>query len=65
MRTREEVVTYIRAGNKNWTRYLEKGGCSHFGLQELRMIMDYIYEEAPQNEAEELTAGDFKLNTFY
>lgn len=64
MRTRKEVAAYINAGGKGFEmKHTEKGSCYHFGLQDLRVLMDYIYGDVPSNEEERLKGGN-ELNAF-
>lgn len=51
MKTRKEVAKYI-----NETFYDSAGGRHkthwHYGVQELRVLMDFIYSGEPQGDAE-------------
>ena len=54
MKTREEAARFIEkqlALTHNCTR--EKGSKGHYGMQELRELMDFIYEGLP-TEAQKL-----------
>lgn len=57
MRTREEAVKFVtkQFDDVNPTER-NKGGQVHYGLQELRDLMDFLYEQEPQSEAEQLNA---------
>jgi len=55
------VVTRRRAANFIHKQFeveyftkREKGGCFHYGRQELRDLMDFIYEGEPENKSEEI-----------
>lgn len=55
MRSREDVAKFaadLIDGTRETTGV--KGDKVHFGLQEVRDLMDYIYEGEPQNEKEEV-----------
>lgn len=56
MKTREEVARHI----ENWLKHgdvsteREKAGKYHIGWQELRDLLDFIYEGPPDNNEQEL-----------
>lgn len=65
MKSREEAVALIGRQfdiNKGDGSDLEKGGCVHYGLQELRELMDFIYDERPSKSEEELIV---QIKTWY
>ena len=53
MRSREEVVQFI-AGQFDTGTTREKGDKCHYGLQELRELVDFIYGSPPMNREQEL-----------
>lgn len=59
MKTREEVVIAIEdlmEGEDDLElMWRSKHHKSHFGKQELKILMDFIYEEEPQNVDQKLT----------
>ena len=61
MKNREEVARFIEKQfdyNSDYKCEREKGDCSHYGWQELRDLMDFIYECEPKTKKEELTNTD-------
>ena len=49
MKTLEEAARFIEAQLKHdWVSKLEKGHQFHYGKQELRELMDFIYEGPPE-----------------
>jgi len=54
-RRRAEVVKLIKKQMEH-DRGLEKGGCWHYGTQELRELLDFIYNQEPRTKDEELEA---------
>lgn len=49
MKTREESARFIEAQLKyDWVPKLEKGIQFHYGKQELRELMDFIYGGPPE-----------------
>lgn len=56
MKPREDVARFIEDQLKNGTkRYKDAYG---YGLQELRDLLDYLYESTPKNPKEELYRDD-------
>ena len=58
MKTRKEVVKFL--DNRKFsttTIFSSKRSRSHFGKQELKMLMDFIYEGEPQSDDEKLGDG--------
>jgi hypothetical protein len=51
MKTRADAVALI---NRQLDEEKPAGGCYHYGLLELRELMDYIYEGLPASKAEML-----------
>lgn len=53
MKTREEAARFVEA-QFDWTSdyecKLEKGGCHHYGKQEVRELMDFIYGGEPASD---------------
>lgn len=63
MKTREEVARVIdsqlaMAGDD--VMFYRKNQKIHYGLQELKDLMDFIYEGAPKSEEEKITHGGSK-----
>ena len=54
METREKAVRLIESQFIDQKVYREKGGGWHYGLQELRELMDFIYNSEPLNDKEKL-----------
>jgi hypothetical protein len=55
MKTREEAANFIHEQlNYRYKCPRNKGRNFHYGIQELRVLMDYIYEGAPQSKEEEI-----------
>ena len=55
MKTREEVARFVE--KQMGGRYIcsrNKNYAHHYGLQELRELMDFIYGEEPQNEEQKI-----------
>lgn len=54
MKSREEVVKLIKLQlndlNSERTGAREKGSKAHYGKQELRELLDFIYGSTPENE---------------
>lgn len=59
MKSRREVVEFIESQDNPYVMYVARKSdqvtCWHFGLVEMRMILDFIYDGAPKSEDEELT----------
>ena len=54
MKDREEVAQFINEG-RNYSKDFRREKCSwHFGLLELRDLMDFIYGEQPKSEEEHI-----------
>lgn len=49
MKTRKEVAEYINSGKCVKDAETNKGAMWHFGLLELRALMDFIYEGKPED----------------
>jgi hypothetical protein len=59
MKTREAAVKFITNQlDYDYQCGREKAGAVHYGLQDLRELMDFIYGGPPQTSAEELTKPD-------
>jgi hypothetical protein len=56
MKTRTEVVTFINNQLNRHDDPLDKGGKFHYGRQELRELLDFLYGQ-PQSPEEELRGG--------
>jgi len=55
MKTREEVARFIEnqlSSDEYDDTLREKNGCRHYGYQDLRTLMDFIYEGEPKTEIE-------------
>lgn len=61
MKTREQAARFIER-QLHWTHKcsLEKPSAFHYGLQDLRELMDFIYESAP-TETERIKKPDKSL----
>ncbi len=58
MKTREEVARFVEQqfdARSGYSCKLEKGYCHHYGRQEVRELMDFIYGGEP-------ASGDQKVN---
>lgn len=67
MKTREESVRFIEK-QLHWTHECsrEKGKQHHYGLQELRELMDFIYETLPaENEYIKKHEFEWKPDNYY
>ncbi len=55
MKTREEIARFIESqyGDKNNCK-LEKGGRHHYGRQESRELLDFIFGEEPTEDVEKI-----------
>ncbi len=66
MKSREEAVEFINtlltAESSKYDFYLEKvkHGKHHFGKQELKLLLDFIYEGPPGNKLQELALLDYR-----
>jgi hypothetical protein len=58
MKSREDTARFIEDEFENHTCQRYKGQCHHYGWQELRELMDFIYNGGPVGEAEMLTNRD-------
>jgi hypothetical protein len=57
MKTREEVARFVeKQMGSNYICSRNKNYADHYGLQELRELMDFIYGEEPQNEEQKIKA---------
>jgi hypothetical protein len=57
MRSREEVARYVENQFDAYGGYicpLEKADCWHYGKQEVRDLLDYIYGGPPQSREQEV-----------
>ena len=55
MKTRIEVVEFLREQlHWEWVCGRPKHGRHHYGAQELRELLDFIYEQEPQTDEEKL-----------
>lgn len=57
MKTREEVARFVEAQFDWMSGYeckLNKGGCHHYGKQEVRELMDFIYGSEPQTDEQKV-----------
>lgn len=59
MKSREDVVAFIEEQFK-WDHEcsLEKGHQTHYGRQELRELLDFLYGGPPENEEQRLHKVD-------
>jgi len=55
MKTRAEIARYIER-QLDWRHKpkLEKGSKHHYGLQELRELLDFAFDSPPQTEEEKI-----------
>jgi hypothetical protein len=54
-KTREEVARFVeKQMGSNYICSRNKNYAHHYGLQELRELMDFIYGEEPQNEEQKI-----------
>ena len=61
MKTREESARFIESQLDFLSEYeckRDKNGCHHYGWQELRELMDFIYCGKPKTKIEELINTD-------
>ena len=57
MKSREETVKFINDGTGYETvKSRNKGSQWHFGKQDLRELLDFIYEGEPEKETEKITS---------
>ncbi len=62
MKTRKEVAKFINDGVPEG-EVREKDTCWHYGMQEIRELMDFIYEGKPESDDENITNLDtFRMN---
>jgi hypothetical protein len=55
MKSRAEVVRFIKKQlSPHYKVSFEKPNCWHYGKQELRELMDFIYGQEPQSKDEEM-----------
>jgi hypothetical protein len=54
LKTREEVARFVERQLGIETCGREKGDKYHYGLQELRELMDFVYGGPPENEGQAL-----------
>ena len=57
MKTRQEVARFIESQFDGYGKYkckLEKGGCHHYGKQEVRELMDFIFDGEPVEEIDKI-----------
>lgn len=55
MKTRIEVVEFLLEQLRfDWMCGRPKHGRFHYGVQELRELLDFIYEQEPQTDKEKL-----------
>jgi len=56
MKTRSEVAEFINNGGKSdAVEGYKVGDCWHYGKQDLRQLMDFIYDGEPEKEDELIT----------
>lgn len=54
-KTREEAVRHLnRILDGDPKVFTKKGNCHHWGTQELRCFLDYLYDGPPKSKSEEL-----------
>ena len=58
MKQREEVARFVERQLSEDTCKREKGHKHHYGMQELRELLDFIYEGRPANEGQ-MVMSDF------
>jgi len=56
--SRESVAVFIKQQIRGKCSR-EKGNQHHYGVQELRELLDFIYGTEPQNKAQEISLGSF------
>ena len=57
MKTREEMARFVEHQFDMFGKYecqLPKGGCHHYGKQEVRELMDFIYGGEPQTDEQKI-----------
>jgi hypothetical protein len=64
MKARAEAVSLIKSQFDDWNSpsrpsALKKGCLFHYGKQELRELLDFIYEGEPQSEDEKIGPWGF------
>jgi hypothetical protein len=53
MKSREEVAAFVNIQlARSYICTREKGTSAHYGVQELRELMDFVYEGEPKSEDE-------------
>lgn len=54
LKPREEVASFINAQLNDYTEEMfeRKGRKHHYGVQELRDLLDFLYESKPTKESE-------------
>ena len=54
MKSREEVANFLNSGACTKKGDLRKPSAWHFGKQDMRVLMDFIYEGKPEKPEEEI-----------
>jgi len=63
MKTREEVARYVERQFDDYGDYecqLEKGGHHHYGRQEVRELMDFIFGGEPQTPSQKVNGKQLR-----
>lgn len=56
LKTREEVATFINDQfSHEYINRLPKGSLRHYGKQDLRVLMDFLYDGEPLSDAQKIT----------
>ena len=63
MKTREEVARFVEQQFDLWGNYeckLNKGGCHHYGKQEVRELMDFIFCGEPATDEQKVNGKQLR-----
>lgn len=63
MKTREEVARFVEYQFDPYSTYeckLNKGGCHHYGKQDVRELLDFIFEGMPTTEVEKVVGKQLR-----
>ena len=63
MKSREEAARFVERQFDGYGGYeckLNKGGCHHYGKQEVRELMDFIYGGEPENDSQKINGKQLR-----
>lgn len=61
MKTREEIARFVeKQFNIDYDCPYEKGSYSHYGRQDVRYLLDFIFEEPPKKPEEFIRGGPWQ-----